>query len=176
MKIIGFIKIEGNCEMVLSADSALLNQQKPFFLPDWSEDIRYTPCRVLRISRLGKNISSKFAQRYYDAVAPGADFIAWDILQQAIDKKHSWTNSIAFDYSLAVGNWQIKTNEEDTIPYDATTLISDEQAICQASQCMTIRQGDLIYIWEDTPSVPAQKEDIVSRQWGEQATLYCKIK
>ena len=30
---------------------------------------------ILRVSRLGKEIAPKFANRYYDAVAPGADFI-----------------------------------------------------------------------------------------------------
>ena len=64
MKIIGFIGIDGAVEMVLKGDSCLLNNRKPFFLPEQGAGIRMTPCIVLRVSRLGKHIAPKFASRY----------------------------------------------------------------------------------------------------------------
>ena len=65
--------------MVLKGDSSLLVNRKPFFIPDWSSDVRMTPCVVLRVSRLGKHVSARFASRYYDAVAPGLNMQAADM-------------------------------------------------------------------------------------------------
>ena len=59
-------------------DSCLLNGRKPFFLPEGVPEIGATECLILRVSRLGKEIAPRFADRYYDAVAPGADFISMD--------------------------------------------------------------------------------------------------
>ena len=75
MKIIGFIYRDGKAEMVLKGDSCLLNGRKPFFVPDWTSEVGVTDCIILRVCRLGKEIAPKFADRYYDAIAPGADFI-----------------------------------------------------------------------------------------------------
>ena len=105
MKIIGFIYRDGKSEMVLKGDSCLLNGRKPFFIPDGSKEIGVTPCLILRVSRLGKEIAYKFADRYYDAIAPGEDFVALDLLREAEKAGKPWTKALAFDYSLAIGEW-----------------------------------------------------------------------
>ena len=103
MKIIGFIDYNGSAEMILKGDSCLLNGRKPMFIPDWTDDVNVTPCLILRVSRLGKEITLKYADRYYDATAPGADFVAMDKWREAIEAKRPWTKAFAFDYSLAIG-------------------------------------------------------------------------
>ena len=65
--------------MFLKPDSSLLKNNKPFFLPDFSENIHYEVEVVIKISRLGKGISAKFAHRYYDEVTLGIDITARDI-------------------------------------------------------------------------------------------------
>ena len=105
MKIIGFIYHNGGAEMVLKGDSCLLTNRKPLFVPDWTQALCVTDCLVLRVSRLGKEIAPKFANRYYDAVAPGEDFIALDIAREAEQAGKPWTKALAFDFSLAVGEW-----------------------------------------------------------------------
>ena len=87
MKIICFSKIEGEIKMILKGDSSLLNNKKPFFIPDWSRDVRVTPCVVLRVSRMGKNIGLKFASRYFDAVALGLNIFAADYMSLGDCKK-----------------------------------------------------------------------------------------
>ena len=57
-------------------ETALLKDGKPFFLPQFSDRIEYETELVFHISRLGKNIASKFAHRYYDSVTVGIDFTA----------------------------------------------------------------------------------------------------
>jgi hypothetical protein len=172
MKIIGFIYHNGKTEMVLKGDSCLLNGRKPFFIPEWSREIGVTPCLILRVSRLGKEIAYKFADRYYDAIAPGEDFIAIDKAQEAQAEGKPWTQAIAFDYSLAIGEWVTGYG----LPVTGDYVLSPEQAIVEASKVMTIRQGDLIYIQAKQAPKPVQKEDILRVEIDGEEKLYCKIK
>jgi len=158
--------------MVLKGDSCLLNGRKPFFIPEWSREIGVTPCLILRVSRLGKEIAYKFADRYYDAIAPGEDFIAIDKAHEAQAEGTPWTQALAFDYSLAIGEW-ITDKGQWTMD---NLVLSPEQAIVEASKVMTIRQGDLIYIQAKQAPKPVQKEDILRVEIDGEEKLYCKIK
>lgn len=162
--------------MVLKGDSCLLNGRKPFFVPDWSEAIGVTPCVILRISRLGKEIAPKFASRYYDAVAPGADFAALDILREAEKEGKPWTKALAFDYSLAIGEWISNDEMSATKLLNDELIISPEEAISEASKVMTIRQGDLIFIQAKQAPKPVQREQVITTVMDGEEKLYCKIK
>ena len=151
--------------MVLKCDSSMLVNRKPFFIPDWSNDVRMTPCAVLRVSRMGKNIGQKFAFRYYDAVAPGLNICAADILAQG-DGVKAW----AFDYSLPMGKFV------DLSQWQGETIMSFDEAIHRASEIMTIRQGDLIFVDCNVASRPLVKEEVIVVNHDEQELLYCKIK
>ncbi len=170
MKIIGFIEIDGKTEMVMKGDSAMLVNRKPFFIPDGTNEIGYTDCIVYRISRLGKNIAPKFANRYWDAWTLGLDFCARDWLHAAIERQGSWTEAIAFDNSLAIGQFG------PLPPYSPTPLLPIEEAIHKASRTMTIRQGDYIYIQLKQPFTPVQRDEIITRTINNNEILYCKIK
>ena len=172
MKIIGFVYREGKSEIVLKGDSCLLNGRKPMFMPDWTNELGVTECMILRVSRLGKEIAPRFANRYYDAVAHGADFTALDILRAAQADGRPWTEALAFDFSLAIGEW---TNGE-ALQSKGEWLVSPEEAISQASRLMTIRQGDLIYIQANRPPRIVQKEEIIRVEIEGEEKLYCKIK
>ena len=174
MKIIGFVYHNGSTEMVLKGDSCLLNGRKPFFMPDWTNEVGVTDCIILRVSRLGKEISPKFAHRYYDAITPGADFIALDVAREAQQAGKPWTKALAFDYSLAIGEWS--ACKEEKVEIEGDWCISPEEAISEASKVMTIRQGDLIYIQKRQNPKLVQKEDTISADLNGEEKLYCKIK
>ncbi|MCQ2342353.1 MAG: hypothetical protein MJZ75_02510 [Paludibacteraceae bacterium] len=159
MKILGMTYYGNAHHFTMKCDASLLNQRKPFFVPDWSSDMRYTPCLVVRISRLGKCIADKFAHRYYDAVADGLDFVAYDLLPT------EYAQATAFDNSLCVGDWL----EPDTLSEQQKDIIA--HAIRQISQVVTLRMGDIIYIDRPVEAVSIHPEQII-----EQDHLYCKIK
>jgi len=155
------------------ADSALLNQGKPFFVPDWSERIDYEAEVVVRICRLGKGIPERFAHRYYDAVTVGIDFTARDLQQRAKEKGQPWTISKGFDGSAVIGEWvplsdvsgekPAPSGETTTLRVDdlhfhldvngqtvqrgwtADMLFSVDRLISYISQFFTLRTGDLLY-------------------------------
>ena len=166
MKIVGFSQIDNQVRMVLKGDSSLLVNRKPFFIPDWSEDVRMTPCVVLRVSRMGKNIAAKFACRYYDVIAPALNICAADFVANG-DAVRGW----AFDYSLVLGQFVAP----DQLQHDPS-IISFDDAIYRISQVMTIRQGDLIFIDCATSSRQLLPEEVITVENDNNELLYCKIK
>lgn len=87
------------------ADSALLKDGKPFFVPDFMGRIDYETEVVVRICRLGKGIPVEFAHRYYDAVTVGIDFTAREMQKKAKDLGRPWTIAKGFDGSAVIGRW-----------------------------------------------------------------------
>lgn len=187
----GITYYDGTESMVLKSDSSLLVNRKPLFVPDAVGDLQALPCRVLRVSRLGKCIAPKFASRYYDAVAPGIDFFAADILRDAKAAGKPWTEAVAFENSLAVGEWiavdqwQQAGNrwliDRGGEREEQCTLLTDEQqvldhAVAKVSELLTIRQGDLIYVACQATPWKLQTEDVLLSESAGAETLYCKIK
>ena len=74
----------------LKPDSAILKDGKPFFIPDFSNEVHYEAEVVVRICRLGKNIAPRFAHRYYDAVTVGIDFTARDLQRKFREAGNPW--------------------------------------------------------------------------------------
>ncbi len=86
----------------MKPDSALLKNNKPFFLPDFSNEIHYETELIIQIDRLGKNISRKFAPRYYSKIGLGIDFTARDIQRRDRAQGYPWELAKAFDGSAVV--------------------------------------------------------------------------
>jgi 2-keto-4-pentenoate hydratase/2-oxohepta-3-ene-1,7-dioic acid hydratase in catechol pathway len=142
------------------ADSALLKDHKPFFIPDWSSRVDYEAELVVRICRLGKGIPTRFAHRYYDAVTVGIDFTARDLQQKARKAGLPWTICKGFDGSAIIGDWveldgasglagmnfhldrngvTVQRGNSNDMLYTVDELIS------YISQFFTLKTGDILY-------------------------------
>ena len=93
-------------------DSALVNRGRPFFIPDFTNECEYETELVVRISRMGRSISQRFAHRYYDAVTVGIDFTARDIQRRMRAQGLPWDLAKGFDGSAVIGEWR----EFDQLP------------------------------------------------------------
>jgi len=163
------------------ADSALLRNGKPFFVPDWAERVDYEAEVVVRICRLGKGIPVRFAHRYYDAVTVGIDFTARDWQQEAMRQGLPWTICKGFDGSAAIGEWVEKETLGDVqqlnfrLDIDGRTVQQGQTAdmsytvdelIAYISRFFTLRTGDLLFT--GTPQgVGPVKEDNHLEGWLE---------
>ena len=67
-----------------------LKDGKPFFIPDFMGRIDYETEIVVRICKLGKSIPERFAHRYYDAVTVGIDFTARDLQKKLREEGQPW--------------------------------------------------------------------------------------
>ena len=79
-------------------ESAVIRENKPFFVPDFAERFDYETELVVRINRLGKNIPKRFAYRYYDEVTLGIDFTARDL--QARSRKDVLGHEVATTFDI----------------------------------------------------------------------------
>lgn len=142
------------------ADSALLKDRKPFFVPDFMGRIDYEAELVVRICRLGKTIPQRFAHRYYDAVTLGVDFTARDMQRRFREKGMPWDLCKGFDGSAAIGEWvdinkfrdiqaiNFRLNINGSTVQEACTndmLYGVDELIAYISRYFTLKTGDLIY-------------------------------
>lgn len=86
-------------------DTALLKDGKPLFIPDFAHPCMVQGHLVVRICRLGRSISERFAHRYYDAVTVGATFTAESLRQELIAAGRPWDISVGFDGTAAIGKF-----------------------------------------------------------------------
>jgi 2-keto-4-pentenoate hydratase/2-oxohepta-3-ene-1,7-dioic acid hydratase in catechol pathway len=93
--------------------SALLQPHTPFYYPEFTNELHYECELVLRISKNGKYIQDKFANKYYDAVTTGIDFTARDIQNELKAKGLPWEKAKAWDNSAVIGKWIPFTNVKD---------------------------------------------------------------
>ncbi|WP_418696493.1 fumarylacetoacetate hydrolase family protein [Bacteroides sp.] len=145
----------------MKPDSALLKDGKPFFIPDFSNEVHYETEVVVRICRLGKNIAPRFARRYYDAVTVGIDFTARDLQRRFREAGNPWELSKGFDNSAAIGTFipleQVGgdvqnldfrlTIDEKEMQHSNTSnmLFKVDDIIAYVSRFMTLKIGDLLF-------------------------------
>ena len=166
----GTLKRPDEPVIFMKADSAILNQGKPFFIPDHLGRIDYETELVVRICRLGKSIPERFAYRYYDALTIGIDFTARDLQKKASEAGQPWTICKGFDGSAAIGDWVPKEKllkdpetpcaesglqrlhfhldiNGQTVQEGCTSdmLYRVDEIIGYISQFFTLKTGDILY-------------------------------
>ncbi len=175
----------------LKPDSAILDTRLPFFIPDFSDNIHYEVELVIRINRLGKNIESKFANRYYDEVTTGIDFTARDLQSELKNKGLPWEIAKGFDGSAAVGEFvpvsevrkdnqiEFSLHKNDTTVQEGKSsdmIFSIDDIISYVSKFFTLKKGDLIFTGTPAGVGKVEKNDILKAFIGERQLLKVKIK
>ena len=144
----------------MKPDTALLKDNKPFYYPEFSQDVHYEIELVLKVSKEGRHISEKFAADYFEEVGLGIDFTARDIQARHKEKGLPWELAKGFDHSAPISNFVPKTQFADLYDLnlkldlngktrqDGNTkdlLFSFEKLIAFVSQYITLKKGDLIF-------------------------------
>ena len=142
------------------ADSALLKDRKPFFIPDHLGQIDYEAELVVRICKLGKTVPERFAHRYYDAVTVGIDFTARELQKKLREAGQPWDLCKGFDGAAVLGEWVSKEKFRDvqamhfhldingqTVQEGRTSdmIFSIDHIVSYISQFFTLKTGDIIY-------------------------------
>ena len=173
------------------ADSSLLKDRKPFFIPDELGTIEYEAEIVVRVCRLGKSISERFASRYYDAVTVGIDFTARDLLKKLRQQGLPWDMSKSFDGAAVIGEWVSKDKFLDiqrlrfhldvngeTMQEGCTSdmICKVDEIISYVSRFFTLKTGDLIYTGCPVSGTPVHINDRLEGYIEERKVLdlHCK--
>lgn len=173
------------------ADSSLLKDRKPFFIPDELGTIEYEAEIVVRVCRLGKSISERFASRYYDAVTVGIDFTARDLLRKLSQQGLPWDMSKSFDGAAVLGEWISKdkfldiqrlrfhldvNGETKQEGCTSDMIYKVDEIISYISRFFTLKTGDLIYTGCPVSGTPVHINDRLEGYIEERKVLdlHCK--
>ena len=177
-------------DMFLLADSSLLKDGKPFFLPDFDPEFKMYPSLVVRINRLGKNIASRFANRYYDAMTIGLNARAECRVKEIIATQTPWASAVAFDGAAVLGEFEpkenmdfenlrfeIRKNDKKIFVWEYSKLsIEIDELISQISKRFTLKIGDYIYVGLSNDGFEIKIDDMIIGQMKEKEMLNFKIK
>ena len=173
------------------ADSSLLKDGKPFFVPDFMGRIDYETEVVVRICKLGKSIDEKFAHRYYDAVTLGIDFTARDLQKKLREEGQPWEIAKGFDGSAVIGEWiekgklpgvhalHFRMEMNGELRQEGCTsdmLCSVDRLIAYISQYFTLKTGDLLFTGTPVGVGPVKPNDHIVGYLEERKVLdfYCR--
>lgn len=156
------------------ADSSLLKDGKPFFVPDHLGRIDYETEIVVRISRLGKSIPEQYAHRYYDDVTVGIDFTARDLQKRLREEGQPWEIAKGFDGAAVIGEWVNKerfldmqgirfaldiNGERRQEGNTCDMLVGIDRLIAYISTFFTLKTGDLLYTGTPVGVGPVSPDD-----------------
>jgi 2-keto-4-pentenoate hydratase/2-oxohepta-3-ene-1,7-dioic acid hydratase in catechol pathway len=175
----------------MKPDTALLPKRNPFYYPDFTKDLHYECEIVVRISKLGKYISEKYAHEYYTEIGLGIDFTARDLQVKCKEKGHPWEIAKAFEHSAPLSEMFLNKNDLDLenlsfqlfnngkLVQDGNTkdlLFKIDHLIAYISQFMTLKIGDLIFTGTPEGVGPVKVGDHLEGFIQERKMLDLKIK
>lgn len=171
--------------------TALLRNGKPFYIPEFSNNVHYEAELVVKISKNGKFIEPQFVKDYYNEITVGIDFTARDIQKKLKDKGHPWEISKGFDFSAAIGKWipfidkmkqsnidfRLNINEKNIqIGNSKDMIFSIDTIIIYLSKFFKLQAGDLIYTGTPAGVGKVNPGDILEGYLGDQQLLHCEIR
>lgn len=182
----------GHPVFFMKPDTALLRNHQPLYYPKFTQDLRCEVALVLRVCRLGRSISERFAHRYYAEVGVGVDFTAGDVQRECRQRGLPWEMSKSFDYSapvspefvplsalqnaadirfsLDLNGKTVQQGSSGSLTFGFNRLIS-----CISSYVM-LRTGDLIFTGAPSESVAVKIGDRLVAKIEEKPMLTVEIK
>lgn len=175
----------------MKPDSSIIIRNRPFFLPDFSEEIHHEVELIFRICKVGKCIQPKFAHTYYDAIGLGIDFTARDLQRKCVAEGNPWEIAKAFDGSAVISKFVEKEHFGDLNNMDFRLLLNEhcvqhgnskdmlfsiDEIICHVSKFMTLKIGDIIFTGTPEGVGKVAINDRLQGFIGEEKFLDFKIK
>ena len=168
-------------------DTALLRTSM-FYIPPFSNNIHYELELVVKIKKVGKSISKRFAHKYYDEISLGLDLTARDLQEECKEKGMPWEIAKGFDSSAPIGKWYQKKdlksldfyllkNGEKVQEGNPSQMVFDIDRIIEyVSKFMTLKKGDLIFT--GTPSGVGKMEvnDVFEAYLDGKKTIDLRVK
>ena len=146
---------------------------------------------VIKITKNGKFIQEKFANKYYSEVTLGIDFTARDVQREQQQKGLPWEIAKAFDGSAALGTFvpitpetdvhniafQLKKNGETVQDGHTRNMIfSVDQIIAYVSQYFTLNIGDMLFTGTPAGVGPVMADDVLEGYMQGNKVLEVEVK
>lgn len=191
------MKVERPSEPVvfMKPSSALLVNNKPFYYPDFTENLHFEVELVIKIAKNGRHVQPQFAPGYIGQLALGIDLTARDLQSTLKKKGQPWEIAKGFDGSAPISPF-ISLDElpnPDAIEFglrkngelvqqgnSADMLFKPTELICHVSKFFRLHMNDLIFT--GTPSgvgptvIGDDLEGYIVTKDGPKTMLKCAIK
>ena len=144
----------------MKPDTAALKNNKPFFIPDFSNELHYETELIVKFNRIGKNIDTRFSHRYFAEIGLGVDFTARDLQRKLKAEGKPWEVCKSFDNSAVIGNFlPIETlGDIQKIEFhldlngktvqkgnSADMIFQIDELVSYVSRFFTIKIGDILF-------------------------------
>ena len=168
-------------------DTALLRTHI-FYIPPFSNNIHYELELVVKIKKVGKSISKRFAHKYYDEISLGLDLTARDLQEECKEKGMPWEIAKGFDSSAPIGKWYQKKdlksldfyllkNGEKVQEGNPSQMVFDIDRIIEyVSKFMTLKKGDLIFTGTPSGVGKMQVNDVFEAYLDGRKTIDLRVK
>ena len=160
----------------MKPDTAILPKKTPFVIPEFSNDVHHEVEVLVKICKVGKYISPKFAHKYYDEIGLGIDFTARDLQNDLKEKGLPWEKAKAFDHSAIIGdflpknnyssleniNFELRKNSE-IVQKGSTSMMlwNIDEIVSYVSQFFTLKKGDIIFTGTPKGVAAVNENDIL---------------
>lgn len=155
--------------------TALLVNDKPFYYPDFSNDIHHELEVVVRIGRNGRHIQPEFAHRYVSEIGLGLDLTARDLQERCKQKGHPWEIAKAFDHSAPISEFLpaddfalddisfrlLKNGVEVQNGNTCDLIFPVTHLIVYLSKYFKLQQGDLLFTGTPAGVGPIRQGDLL---------------
>ena len=170
----------------LKPDTAIIPKKFPFVIPAFSNEVQHEVEILIKITKVGKYIETKFAHKYYDEIGLGIDFTARDVQNKLKEKGLPWEKAKGFDGSAVIGEFipkklfssvenitfELQKNGESVQSGNTSHMLwKIDEIVAHISQYFTLKKGDIIFT--GTPEgVSAVKPDDVLEGFIENKKLF----
>lgn len=124
------------------------------YLPEFVNAVSYAPVIFARISKAGRSVGAKFADRYYDGIGFGVLLYAENLIDgspegfataSCLDHSSFLCYPVFSKETLGRGNvFKLAKDGKKLFSFNKAEAILLEEAICEATKFCYIRSGDFL--------------------------------
>lgn len=155
------VVITSNGKCIVRPDTTWERDNEDFFPPEFVDRLSYSPVLFARISKPGRSVGEKFADRYYDGIGYGVLLYPQDLVDgsetgyacaSCLDHTTFLPFPLYNKITLGQGNEFKLYVSKGTTPsrrifvHDAGTAQMIEAAIAEATKYVYVRSGDILAI------------------------------
>lgn len=137
-------------------DDVLLRNNGDFYIPEFTQEVSCVPQFVVKICKLGKGVSERFACRYYDEIGVGIRFYADTLEEELRQKGLPVVMASSFDSCAAISGmknierrnpmYEMLVNKESVFQGCLSDLpVSIDRLVSLAGDFHTLKIGDFMY-------------------------------
>jgi len=141
-------------------DSCIFRNNEAFYLPEIHTKVTMTAGFIVKIGKIGKNIQSCFADRYFSEIGLALNFINKDLESECLSKNINPAPAWYFDRSLSISNTFENYEITKRKTFEAHITIGDteltftlqslrftlQDILTTVSKYIMIKIGDLLYV------------------------------